>query len=302
MSNPNAGVRTLAVCALFRNEARYLDEWVRFHHAMGAQHFFLYDNNSDDDPRSVLAPFIDAGGVTLIPWPTPFHEGAQKKAYSDCLERTRGRFRWIAFIDIDEFLFSPTGRSLPAVLQSFAAHPGVVVHWQCYGSNGQQAAGDAPVTERFTRRAPTGWVRNRKVKSIVDPARAIEVRSVHHFGYLDGAQAVDETGLPVGFRSKSPFKRPLKRWYGRLWGPFRPLLWRLPIDPYTGTDIARPGVTSALLRINHYPVKSREEFRMKLQLQQESRRYEDMDYFTFHDRNEVHDPILVDFGARFGRL
>lgn len=82
MSNPNAGVRTLAVCALFRNEARYLDEWVRFHHAMGAQHFFLYDNNSDDDPRSVLAPFIDAGGVTLIPWPTPFHEGAQKKAVS----------------------------------------------------------------------------------------------------------------------------------------------------------------------------------------------------------------------------
>lgn len=285
----------LAVCALFRNEARYVDEWVRFHHAMGVAHCFLYDNQSDDAPAPVLAPHIDAGLVTLIPWPTPFHQGAQKQAYADGLERTRGRFRWVAFIDLDEFLFSPTGRSLPDVLREFAPHPAVVVHWQCYGSGGHERAGDGPVTARFTHRAPTRWVRNRKVKSIVDPARAVEARSVHHFDLLDAQQAVDETGRPVAFRPKSPFKRPLKRWYGQLWGRFGWLLKRLPIDPYTGTDIARPGVRAALLRINHYPIKSREEFLMKARLKKERRRYEHVDYFAFHDRNEVHDPILADW-------
>jgi len=293
MIQPRANPGGLAVCALFRDEARYLDEWVRFHKAMGVAHFFLYDNSSEDEPRPVLEPFINTGLVTLIPWPTLFHKGAQKQAYADCLERTRNHFRWVAFIDLDEFLFSPTGRSLPEVLRAFEAHPGVVVHWQCYGSAGQQKADDALVTARFTRRAPTNWVRNRKVKSIVVPVRAIEAASVHHFTYTDAALAVDETGTAVRFRPKSPLKRTVKRCYGRLWGPFAPLLRRLPIDPYKGTDIATSRIPVELLRINHYPIKSREEFLMKSTLKKERRRYEDVDYFAFHDRNEVVDPILV---------
>ncbi len=40
-------------------------------------------------------------------------------AFDDCLERHRRDSRWIAFIDIDEFLFSPTGKGLPDVLAGF---------------------------------------------------------------------------------------------------------------------------------------------------------------------------------------
>lgn len=280
----------LAACAIFRDEAPYLDEWVRFHQSVGVEHCFLYDNQSTDRPESVLAPYLAAGQVTLIPWSVPWHHGAQRRAYEHCLQRARGRWRWIAFIDIDEFLFSPSGRSLPEVLRRFEPAPGVVVHWQCYGSNGHRLRADQPVTQRFTRRAPTHWVRNRKVKSIVDPQRAIKPLSVHHFAYADAADAVDETGRAVRFRPKPRFKKQAKRFYGH----FGPLLRWLPVDPYKGADIARPGIPVSLLRINHYPVKSHEEFLAKARLKQERRRYEDLDYFAYHDRNEVEDPILVE--------
>ena len=40
----------------FRNEARYLAEWVTFHQLMGAERFWRYDNLSADDWQSALAP------------------------------------------------------------------------------------------------------------------------------------------------------------------------------------------------------------------------------------------------------
>ncbi len=99
---------TLAVCAIFRDEARYLAEWVTFHRVQGVERFYLYDNLSTDDWRSELEPEIAAGIVEVRHWPDV---PGQASAYEDCLRRHRTDTRWIAFIDIDEFLFSPTGET-----------------------------------------------------------------------------------------------------------------------------------------------------------------------------------------------
>ena len=39
----------LAVCAIYRNEAPYLREWIEFHRLVGVERFFLYNNESTDD-------------------------------------------------------------------------------------------------------------------------------------------------------------------------------------------------------------------------------------------------------------
>ena len=64
------------------------------------------------------------------------------------------------------------------------------------------------------------------------------------------------------------------------------------IDPYSVTDVTRRTISVEKLRINHYPVKSREEFTRKARLKQEKKRYAGVDYFAYHDRNEISDPIL----------
>src|SRR5690348_6409443 len=56
----------LSACAIFRNEAPYLAEWLVFHLGVGVEHFYLYENNSTDDFESVLAPFFERGEVTLV--------------------------------------------------------------------------------------------------------------------------------------------------------------------------------------------------------------------------------------------
>ncbi len=284
----------LALCAIFRDEAPYLAEWINFHRLVGVEHFFLYDNGSADRPETVLGPYLDAGCVTLRPWPVPFHLSAARQAYADCLERVRGRVRWLACLDLDELLFAPAEWTLLPVLRGYEDFPGVVVRWQVYGSSGHQRASDAPVIARFSRRAPTEWIRNRRVKSIVDPLRTLRPVNCHHFVYRDGELAVDERKVPVDLTPRPRFKKRLRPLYGLL-GPALRFF-----DPYAATDITSMTVSVEHLRINHYPIKSRQEFERKARLKEGKQRYDGVDYFAYHDHNEVFDPILSRYLPHLG--
>ena len=211
-----------------------------------------------------------------------------RRAYADCLERVRGHARWLACLDIDEFLFAPGRTGLLPALAEFAEHAGVVVHWQVYGSAGELHRRPEPVIRRFQHRAATDWIRNRRVKSIVDPERALHPVDCHHFAFRDGERAVTERGTPVDLVRRGPFKKRLRPLYPLL-GPAL-----LRVDPYAATRITDRRVSVDRLRINHYPVKSRQEFEHKARFKREKKRYQGVDYFAYHDRNEVHDPILVD--------
>jgi len=171
----------LAACAIFRDEARYLAEWAAFHLAVGFEHLFLYNNLSEDGFAAELAPFVDEGSVTLVDWPT--YPG-QNPAYDDCLARTRGEWRWVAFIDLDEFLFSPRMRPVPELLKPFEHVPGVGVPWVQFGTSGHSTPPPGLVIENYTRRR-VGRRNLRQFKSVVDPAGVTQCLGPHSFRYAD---------------------------------------------------------------------------------------------------------------------
>ena len=40
---------SVSLCLIFKNEAPFLKEWLDYHLTVGVDHFYLYNNNSDDD-------------------------------------------------------------------------------------------------------------------------------------------------------------------------------------------------------------------------------------------------------------
>jgi|JI10StandDraft_1071094.scaffolds.fasta_scaffold271545_2 hypothetical protein len=205
----------LAIGAVFKNEAPYLAEWLAFHARMGVERFFLYDNDSTDDWRAAVQASGEGARTTVLACPGP---QGQVRAYRDCLERFRDAADWIAFIDLDEFLFAPDGTPLPAVLAGFGDHPAVAVNWMVFGTGGHATRPDGLVTRNYVRRGATGVVvpyqaylkspdldpkrvdsyrpLNSHVKSIVRPARTLRAVTPHHFAYAGGARAVTEAGEP----------------------------------------------------------------------------------------------------------
>ena len=278
----------LSICAIFKDEAPYLPEWIEFHRLVGVERFFLYDNLSVDGGKKVLEPWVRAGVASISDCSIPLSQGGQSLAYADALERARGRTRWLAFIDLDEFLFSPGPIPLPDVLREYEQHPGVVVNWQVYGSCGLTTRTDGLVIESFVKRARTQWVRNRRVKSIVDPTQAVCPIGPHFFEYAEGALAVREDHKPVRVIECRGWKRRMRRGLARL-----PLI---ETDPYALRQSSVKRVSVGRLRLNHYAVRSRQEFEQKTARHDSSRLAPR--YFAYHDRNEVHDPALVPYAGQ----
>jgi hypothetical protein len=295
--------RTLAICAIFRDEAPYLKEWIDFHFKEGAEHFYLYNNFSVDNPERVLKPYIDAGIVTLINWPIPFIDGGQEKAYDDCIKRSKQSDVWVALIDIDEFLFSPVG-TITSILERCLKYPALSVNTVCYGTSGKHQYEDVPVVKRFTRRAPLWWRRNRQRKLVIQPLLAHRAITPHRVLHDHGTDAYSVGGTSVskikGKRSKSEksaFTRRLykisksivsKQWLLR----YIPSCLALFLDPYGGL---KPRFNSiSLLRINHYVLRSKGEYLQKRSRFMESQfgaKYNDA-YLWYHDQNQIFDPIL----------
>lgn len=275
----------LSICSIFRNEAPYMREWIEFHRLMGVEHFFLYNNLSDDNYIEVLEEYIENGIVTLRDWPEPWGKGIQPRMYGQCLEQDGSKCRWIAFIDLDEFLFAPGSGSLQATLKDFESFPGVVVNWQNYGSSGYKNKPDGLVIERFTMKAKTDWIRNRHVKSIVDPAKVQSTLGAHVFIYRNGESAVTENYEPVKVvKSWDPVRRMKRLLIG--------ILPDMPLDPYAIYNCSVKSVSVNKLRINHYVVKSEEEALEFLKHHSHDKNLNRVDRFRYHDRNDVRDDIL----------
>jgi hypothetical protein len=180
----------LSVCAIYRDEGPYLEEWIEFHRLVGVERFFLYDNDSGDDHAAILAPYVSEGIAIVHEWP---ERPRQKEAYEHCLAEHGDESRWIAFLDLDEFLFSPELRPVPELLVEYEQWPAVGVNRVTYGTSGHKEKPEGLVIEEYVMRFPAVA----SIKSVVDPARTTGFVNVHAFSYRDDGFAVDERKQPI---------------------------------------------------------------------------------------------------------
>jgi hypothetical protein len=181
----------LAACAIYRDEADNLAEWLEFHRLVGFERFYLYNNFSSDHHLEVLEPYVEDGLVVLHEWP---HYPGQFQAYDHCIATHGSEARWIGFFDIDEFLFSPTYKPVSDVLTEYEEWPGVCVNLPRFGTSGHKTKPDGLVIDNYLVRLQA--LAERTVKSIVDPAAVDRCRNAHQFAY-HRRSAVNENGFPV---------------------------------------------------------------------------------------------------------
>lgn len=172
----------LALCCIFQDEGNYLKEWIEYHSLVGVSHFYLYNNCSTDHYKQVLAPYIAKGIVELfdVPFNTndirdaaKTHNFVQVCCYNHALKLAKGKNRWLAIIDSDEFICPVKEDNLLSVLKKYAYAPGLVVYWQIYGtSNVWKLNPNELLLEKLTWKAPVNYPANILVKSIVNPKYA----------------------------------------------------------------------------------------------------------------------------------
>ena len=233
---------SLTVVTAMRNEGPFVIEWIAHHRALGVTAFVIVSNDCDDGTDAILDRLAEAGEVVHLR-----QEAKLGKVQWDALalaEET-GAVRgadWILGLDCDEFVnLRPPLTTLPDLIAAAGEADAVVLPWRFFGNGGHLRFAEDAVTERFTTAIP------------------------------------DDALFPGFARS---FKT-LARWTG---GPFRRLgihrprgdtsasAWldgsgrRLPDDfARAGGRIVlmTPRTESGLVQLNHYSVRSTEDFLVK---------------------------------------
>jgi hypothetical protein len=218
----------VGICAIIRDEASYVEEWVRFHRAQGVKEFRIYDNGSIDGTPEALR----ALGIEPVIWAGRPHDfdAQQRAAYVEAALMLAGHVDWLAFIDIDEFIFGRT-EPLAKALAAFPAEAGAIAVQQLmFGSGGQTMRLPGPVTRRFVRCAPRKHPENRWFKTIARPELVLDFETVHSVRLHSGAYVMAD-GSPLDRQGPHPGEAS-RRVEGRI-------------------------------GLHHYALKSLEEFRIK---------------------------------------
>lgn len=178
--------------AIFKDEYEYVLEWIAWHELAGFSRFFIADNGSTDGTKQLLDVLSKIGIIdTFVVPPQP---NAQLLAYQFIKKRWGAEVDAIAFIDADEFIFSDDGKKPTEYLENwFKPNVGAIgINWRVFGSSGKVAQEPELVTTRFLKCANDNMAVNRHIKSIVRPSL---IKNIHcHYSdipydwlYVNGA-------------------------------------------------------------------------------------------------------------------
>lgn len=279
---PLAGRHGIAIMACVKNEATYIEEWVRFHRAVGVRHFYIYDDGSTDGTQALLSRILPADALTIVPWIARMTDAAsgqvlngQTIAFAHAILNFGGAFSRMAFIDVDEFLLPKQGGTIEEALVGTAGFPNVSLPWHMFGTSGHAVRPDGPLLSNYVMRGGDPLTRQENVsnfKCIVDPCEVVEV-SVHQFQTRQhGDRTVNDAGVQF---SRSGRKSP--SFY-----------------------------SNRFLQLNHYYSKSRAELQAKVSrgwsYDAEQTKYQRKVFGIVEaiEKDAVEDRAMIDFLARRG--
>lgn len=201
----------LSIAAIFQDEARFLREWIEYHHLVGVNHFYLYNNNSTDNYKEVLQPYIDIDLVELIEWPSDqssiptekkrnhFIFETQCGAFNDALARSRHKTKWLALLDSDEYIVPTIHNTITECLEDhFSQKAGVCAYWKCFGTSYYEKVqpNEWMIEKLFLSMSNTEYY-NTYFKCIVKPEFVRTCPNPHICIYLPGYDHVKTNGNPV---------------------------------------------------------------------------------------------------------
>ena len=135
---------------ILNENIKWLEEFIIYYKHIGFEHFYLYDNEgshgydsttthnrynfpitttpTDQDRlnlENILSKYNDC--ITYIKWQPKYNDiiiYGQPESMNDCLEKYGNDNEWIAFFDLDEFIYSSTYENfkLPKYLKSLSSN------------------------------------------------------------------------------------------------------------------------------------------------------------------------------------
>ena len=151
--NDNKPTFPVIIC-IAKKERDYIEEFVKYHLALGFKYIYLYDNEDVPTYENMLGKYKEYIQFIHIPF-NNYNKGVQYVALDHFINHylfKHEQITHVAHIDIDEFIVLKKHATICDFINEYIKNDcqGIGMNWRYFGSSGQTEKSDIPVTMRFT--------------------------------------------------------------------------------------------------------------------------------------------------------
>ena len=166
-----------AICVIIKDEHQYLKEWLDYHFSLGFDDIFLFEDYDSKSHYEITKEYGDKVHLQSIGVIIKNEEEKQRlkrevgSAFQNALFnwfpiKYKGKFDWVLFNDIDEFLILK--QPLHDLLKEYEDRPAILLSWKYYGASGHITKPEGKVMDNFTKQSPTSFDFHWQLKSFAN--------------------------------------------------------------------------------------------------------------------------------------
>ena len=163
------------IVCIAKKEHDYIEEFVKYHLALGFKNIYLYDN---EDTPTYEKFFVNNNNIK---------KGVQYVALDHFINNFlfKTDITHVAHIDIDEFIVLKKHGNICEFINEYITGDcqGIAMNWRFFGSSGRTEKTSEPVTTRFTM---CGKIGNHHIKTIFKKDNFLHYNSCHDVTLRNG--------------------------------------------------------------------------------------------------------------------
>jgi hypothetical protein len=271
----------ICVVAIFKNESHVLKEWLEHYLREGVDTFLLIDNDSSDNYKPILEPFLHSKQVFLKKSKKKY---AQVEHYNRWLPEAK-KFDWVIVVDMDEFIYARNGfKTIKEYLETVNKDIyKIEIPWKLFGSSGFKKQPNSVIQNFIHRKKFPKFNTNTNLSE-----RVINIKTISRGPHLQkiGVHTSVVTNLHKSFpvQEVSSDSR---------------LIRENGLGNISFTMMIEPLLKTHFLHLNHYRIQSWEFFKKVKMTRGDvsintSKYILNQKYFQIHDYNDMKDTELRD--------
>lgn len=265
------------IVSTMKDEGPFIVEWIAHHLAIGFDGFVIFSNDCSDATDLILQRLDAMGVIEHYPNPLKERQDPQRRAYSRANQMdTVRQADWVLIVDADEFLNVHVGdRTVDDLIAACQGADAISINWRFFGSSDSRQYSRGLVTEQFTHGS-----------SFEEPENGL----IWGFKTLFKPACFDYFGVHrPRFERKHPAKPGQVNWQNGSGADVG--------DKYLtgGWRSNRENLGYEYAQVNHYAIKSRESFLVKLArgtANSKDKARIDLEYWNKFDINGIEDKTI----------
>jgi len=174
------------IVCIAKKEHDYIEEFVKYHLALGFKYIYLYDNEDTPTYELMLQTYKDNIKVIHLPF-NNYEKPVQYIALDNFIQNFlfTTDITHVAHIDIDEFIVLKKHKNICDFINEYLVGDcqGIGMNWRFFGSSGKTEKTNEPVTVRFTMCEKNG---NMHIKTLFKKDNFLKFNTCHDVDFSSG--------------------------------------------------------------------------------------------------------------------